>query len=417
MIWLLFALFQGYMITRCPSGLAPESLLAAQGWTHGLLPYRDFQMHVGPLPAGIFYLLFSIPPLVWCSLVFSCFTLLTALGTYKLACNHVSRFWAALAAGMFLLGNVFLDGNAMEVQTIVTTFGVWAFYFCEEDRPVWMAAMLFLAFATKQTALLYLLALIPFWDRRDYLRAGWVFCIAGVVLLAIAYHLNTLLPAVRQLTGWTLYHAILDPLPRWQLYRVLLLRFAPFALISLFVRWPLHFRLVAGLFLLGFAVVPESHFLLGILPFFCVMSAVAAYRSDGCLFAGICLILIAVVFGGGRFARQVGVTGRKYGMADFYYYSDIIQKAKPFRGPVWTNAGMIYFLNDLPVPDNDFLSYIQGDEDQRHKNLQYLQSNTRIFMERQALGKPPEGGIWKDYPLTRGQYAWMRIWRRKESDR
>lgn len=150
---LVFAvLFQVYLVSRCPSGLSAESLLAARAIVQGQVPYRDFFLHIGPLPAYLFAALFSVPLYAWCSLVFIGFNLLTAWGMCLIA--------GELPAAMFLFITPAYGGNEMYAETIMTTFGVWAFYFAGTDRK-WLAAlMVILAIATKQTGVIYSLCLI-----------------------------------------------------------------------------------------------------------------------------------------------------------------------------------------------------------------------------------------------------------------
>jgi uncharacterized membrane protein len=153
-------LFQMYMITRCPSGLGMESLLAAQAFQRGVLPYRDFQMHVGPVVPLLFSALFAVPPLMWCSLVFSLFNLLTAWGIFKLSRRRFDDLASYAAAALFLVAIPLFDGNAWHVETVMATFGVWAFYWAETGRKKLAALMVLLAVLTKQTGIIYALCFL-----------------------------------------------------------------------------------------------------------------------------------------------------------------------------------------------------------------------------------------------------------------
>lgn len=145
-------LFQVWMVTRAPSGLGMEPLLAAKALLNGQLPYRDFPIHIGPVPVLLFAALFSIKPLVWCSLVFVGFNLLTAWGIYKLV-----NSW--IPASLFLLVVPWFAGNEMFIETMMVTFGCWAIYFSEIEEWWLMMAMLTLAVLTKQSGGIFVIAL------------------------------------------------------------------------------------------------------------------------------------------------------------------------------------------------------------------------------------------------------------------
>lgn len=417
---ILFAVaFQAYMVTRCPSGLGMESLLAAQALQHGLLPYRDFKMHVGPVATGLFGALFAIPPLAWCGIVFGLFNLATAWGIYKIA--PFERKSALAAAGLFLLASPFFAGNALQVETMMVTFGVWAYVFTSDGRHWLMAIMLFLAMATKQTGLVYTLAMLPFFEREEWRATGTVFLVGGLSCLALALSVHAWQPTWQQLSGWTLNHAILDPWGMadrlWLTFRLLL----PIIVIMIFVpkQFPRPYSVVVDFFTPILIAVPEGHFVLGMLPFLCLM-AVAAIRSkqawleSNLWFIGIaaaCLLMPLTV----KFFNQIGVTGRVYGLMDAYDSAALIRDEAPLKEPIWTNWPNLYFVLGVAVPGNDFLAQIQacGKNLDFHKEP-YKSANTRIYLSHGRFDfEKPEGGTWKDYPLERGQYKTMRIWRRK----
>lgn len=194
MKWLLaFAIaFQIYMVTRCPAGLGSESILAAQALLHGQLPYRDFKMHVGPLPVLIYAALFSVPPLAWCAFVFVAANLTAAWGIYNLGlvdpkgkCDPIQQIraerypsavihtapnsshptgrrqaYSILAASLYLICCPFFGGNEMYVESLMTAFGIWAFYFAETNSRGLAWLMVLLAVSTKQTGIFYLTALL-----------------------------------------------------------------------------------------------------------------------------------------------------------------------------------------------------------------------------------------------------------------
>jgi hypothetical protein len=160
LIVLGLVLFQLYMVTRCPSGLGMESLLAGQAFQRGALPYRDFQMHVGPVVPLLFSALFAVPALMWCSMVFSLFNLLTAWGIYKLSRRRFGELASYGAAALFLAAVPLFDGNAWHVETVMTAFGVWAFYWAGTGRKKLAALMVLLAVLTKQTGIFYAICLL-----------------------------------------------------------------------------------------------------------------------------------------------------------------------------------------------------------------------------------------------------------------
>lgn len=153
----LCILFQVWMVTRCPTGLASESLLGAQALLRGEMPYRDFKMHAPPLITLVFAGLFAIPPLAWCSLLFIAFNLMTAYGLYLIALRYFGfKSQGYFAAALYLVCIPFFGGNEMYLEVPMACFGVWAFYFANTDRKKWAALMVLLATLTKQTGLAYL---------------------------------------------------------------------------------------------------------------------------------------------------------------------------------------------------------------------------------------------------------------------
>lgn len=109
-------------------------------------------LHIGPVPAYVFALLFSIPVYAWCSLVFVVFNLLTAWGIRLIS-------GATLPALVFLFVSPLFGGSAMYVEVMVTTFGVWGFYFARK-KSWWAVPFLVLAAATKLTGLAFPFAVL-----------------------------------------------------------------------------------------------------------------------------------------------------------------------------------------------------------------------------------------------------------------
>lgn len=148
----LAVIYQIYMMVRCPNGEGYESLLGARALLQGQIPYRDYQMHIGPLPTLLFAGLMAIPPLAWVSFVFALFNFVTAWGIYRL-----SR--SILACIIFLFGVTLFQGNAWYVETIMSMFGIWAFVFAMEKKRFPAVAMVLLSVSVKITGLLYLICL------------------------------------------------------------------------------------------------------------------------------------------------------------------------------------------------------------------------------------------------------------------
>ena len=146
----LAVLFQIFMVTRTPSNLGMEALLAARALHQGLLPYRDFAIHIGPVPVAIFYFL---PSSVFIgALVYVGFNLTTAVGLYKISKR-------TLPAILFLIICPFFGGNEMFTESICACFGVWAFYFAQIHERISMWVFLLLAVLTKQTGIFYAIGL------------------------------------------------------------------------------------------------------------------------------------------------------------------------------------------------------------------------------------------------------------------
>lgn len=146
-------IYQIYMMVRCPNGEGYESLFGARAILQGQLPYRDYQMHIGPLPTLLFAGLMSIPPLAWVTFVFSIFNFFTAWGIYRLSKSF-------LACAIFLFSVTFFDGNAWFVETMMSTFGIWAFVFASEGRKPLAILLVFISMSVKITGLLYLTCLL-----------------------------------------------------------------------------------------------------------------------------------------------------------------------------------------------------------------------------------------------------------------
>lgn len=415
MTWLLLlaVLFQGYMVTRCPSGLGMEAILGAQAWTEGLVPYRDFKMHIGPLASALFALLFSVPPLAWCGVVFGMFNLLTAWGIYKLSRSTVP-------AALFLLANCFYDGNAMHVETMMTTFGVWAIYFYEQENPFPMAVMLFLAILTKQTGLTYTLALLPFFRREDWFGVGIIFSIGWVCLVTPAIVYGVWGPVNAQLMGWTLHHAFVDPFTWSDRFWLPVKILAPIAVVLLFAPRgvPWHLKILIALFGLEVILLPEKHFALGMLPFVCILAPVAAknfMKKVNIRFASIIGLGIFIGFGLTRlFGQTVGL--RQYGLMENYYYAQKLRELD-IKEPVWTNWPALYFIMGWKVPGNDFLAQINSNEPYLDFTKDPWQgTRTRIFFAR-SIDDHPWGSLESPSDivyLRRGQYRYIKIYREKQ---
>jgi len=145
-----------------PTGLSAESLLAGRAIAGEQIPYRDFFLHIGPLPAYLFAGLFKLWPhmnYLGCSFVFSIFTWLTAWAIYSIADRHMSKDAALLSVVLFLVANRIFDGTRMFPETIMTCFISLAWLGWDRDDMLLMIASCLLALATKQSAIFWVLGL------------------------------------------------------------------------------------------------------------------------------------------------------------------------------------------------------------------------------------------------------------------
>lgn len=150
-------LFQAYMLTRCPANLGMEVILAGRAMHQGLVLYRDFPCHYGPVMPILFWAL--RPGLLGAAVVYGLFNLLTALGIFYLGRLRLDLTPSAIAALLFLLVKPWFFGDAWNVETPMACFGVWAFYIAKTHRKFPAFLLVLLAFLTKQTGLIYGLCL------------------------------------------------------------------------------------------------------------------------------------------------------------------------------------------------------------------------------------------------------------------
>lgn len=146
-------LYQFYLVTRA-TGVGSEALLGARAIGEGLIPYRDFMLHIGPVPSYLFAFLNQ----AWQSLVFIVFNLLSALGLYYLSRKELGEDDALKASVIFLFVAPLYGANEMYPEVMLTTFGVWGIYFAGERNYLAAIPFLLLAGFTKQTGFLFSLA-------------------------------------------------------------------------------------------------------------------------------------------------------------------------------------------------------------------------------------------------------------------
>ena len=148
--------YQLYLVTRA-TGSGAESLLAARAITDGLVPYRDFMLHVGPLPAYLLAGLMMVPVEAWASLVYIAFNLLSAWGLYKLARMRFDEEVALVVVIGFLVLLPLYGGNENFPEGMLCTFGVWGMYCYEKKRKAWALGLWVLGTLVKQTGVLFLM--------------------------------------------------------------------------------------------------------------------------------------------------------------------------------------------------------------------------------------------------------------------
>src|SRR5690349_21203196 len=99
-LWCAVA-YQLYLVTRA-TGAGSEAILAGRAITQGQVPYRDFMLHIGPVPCYLFALLLSIKPEVWQSLVYIGFNLLTVWALFLLARRYLAVTPSYAVCALFL---------------------------------------------------------------------------------------------------------------------------------------------------------------------------------------------------------------------------------------------------------------------------------------------------------------------------
>ena len=152
----LAAVYQVYLVTRPPSGLSAESILAGRAIAGGAVPYRDFFLHVGPLVAYLYAALYSVPVYAWFGLVFVGFNLLAAWGVYAIEKQVLSQDWyPGVGAILYMVAAPALSGSMMYVETAEAAFGIWAVYFALRKKKWLTLLMVVLATATKQTGIVF----------------------------------------------------------------------------------------------------------------------------------------------------------------------------------------------------------------------------------------------------------------------
>jgi hypothetical protein len=223
-----------------------------------------------------------------------------------------------------------------------------------------------------------------------------------------------------QYVTWTWHHGLFDPWGGlWNRQRNILpifLTLLPLLVVAYgFVRdVPLAWIGVVCAYGLQTLFVPEKQFVLGMLPFICIM-AVGSTRAKKLppwiWITAIPLLFLALP----RLTNQLGLFGRPpYGLMDDYYYADILKK-RNVQSPGWSNCFPLFYLMDWPVPGNDFLRQIEWLREIDWDQKPYSELKTIVYFTPSAsLGfEKREGWTYEDVPLSRGQYKEVRIWQKK----
>jgi hypothetical protein len=98
---------------------------------------------------------------------------------------------------------------------------------------------------------------------------------------------------------------------------------------------------------------------------------------------------------------------RPYGLADIYYYADIL-KAHKVQEPAWTNCDPIYVAMNWKLPQS-YLDQVEGKQPEEMNTYAWFDIHDHLS------DKIPRGDGWIifDIPLQRGWYKWLRLMKRQ----
>jgi len=215
-----------------------------------------------------------------------------------------------------------------------------------------------------------------------------------------------------------LYHAVFDPLDHLGGWWAVIWSVCPFLFfVPLFARGvPKAWLAIIAIVTLQNLIAPQCHYWIPAVPFFCLLSAKAITEKKLPRYAVVVAILLAgfsVCRMGLAIIRPWGLFSmRKFGIMDDYYLADLIKKQQ-VKEPVWMNRPMLYYIMGLNVPGNDFLAQINDGATIQWDKPPYDKVMTRIYFYHQNNEIKPQKE-WKvdTYPVDRGQFIVMQIWRR-----
>lgn len=114
------------------------------------------------------------------------------------------------------------------------------------------------------------------------------------------------------------------------------------------------------------------------------------------------IIGIAVFLGLPRLYRQI--FERRYGLADIYYYADIL-KAHKVQEPAWTNCDPIYVAMDWKLQQS-YLDQVEGRIPEGMETYAWFDIHDHLP---QGFKIQESGYTVYDVPLQRGWYKWLRL--------
>lgn len=216
-----------------------------------------------------------------------------------------------------------------------------------------------------------------------------------------------------------IYYALKDPSQRISaLAAIVFVIFPALIFTALFAKnrpktWMYFIALTSFLILL----VPVDHYMIPIVPFLSMLAADAIKEERVPRWWYVAILLIPTLrWLAGPLVSPWGPFGRRqYGIMDMYDEAALVKNLN-LKPPIWTAWPSIYFINNWAPIGNSFIDMMQGGENIDWTKKPYCDVNTKLYFS--VDKKQPElmqGWAYEDIPLRRGQYHWLRVWRKKNS--